>query len=147
MAKQKQQAEKVQQAQTPKKKLTFHDFRVWLSGVEEMQDEDWTPSATQWRTIREKIEDVVDAPPQPRRVIEYDNGYDDRPMGPIRPAGPSAFVAPPQMPQQPTALAVEQNIVSAPNEVPTAGGVRSGGLKIKTPNIDTSKGGYVAAFE
>lgn len=141
--KQSQQIEK-QQPSTPKKKLTFHDFRVWLSGVEEMQDGDWTPSPTQWKTIRDKIEDVVDAPPQPRRVIEYDNGgYEDRP---IRQAGPSAFGTSSSMSPPPTALSVEQSLVTAPNEIPS-GGIRSGGLKIKTPNIDTSKTGYVAAFE
>ncbi|MDE1830607.1 MAG: hypothetical protein KGI25_09820 [Thaumarchaeota archaeon] len=147
MARPKQIQEKPQQPPTPKKKLTLNEFRAWLSGVEEMQESDWTPSASQWRTIRAKIEEVIDVP-APRQRYEEEDLEERRPRGPIRAAGPSAFSAPAagQMIQSPTSLSVEQSLVSAPNEA-TPGGVKSGGLKIKTPNIDTSKGGYVAAFE
>lgn len=134
-----------QQTLAPKKKLSLNEFRAWLSGVEEMQDDSWTPSASQWRTIRSKIDEVIDVPPpQPRRA-QYEDEYDDRPRGPIRAAGPSAFGANgAPMNAAPTALAVEQNLVSVPGQ---GDGVRSGGLKVKTPNIDTSNQPYVAAFE
>lgn len=147
MARPKQNtAEKPQQAVAPKKKLSLNEFRAWLSGVEEMQPEDWTPNANQWRTIRSKIEEVIDVPAQRQRIVD-DEYYEERPRGPIRPAGPSAFNAgQSSMAAAPTALAVETNLVAVPgsNE---PGGVRSGGLKIKTPNIDTSNTQYVAAFE
>jgi hypothetical protein len=135
------------QPAAPKKKLALNEFRAWLSGVEEMQEPDWTPSPSQWRTIRAKIDEVIDAPVQPSRARVEDEGYDERPRGPIRPAGPSAFSGgQPTMATPPTALSVEQSLMSAPNDA-SAGGVKSGGLKIKTPNIDTSKTAYVAAFE
>lgn len=142
MAKPKQTAEKANSTTTSKKKLSLNEFRAWLCGVEEMQDDSWTPSSSQWRTIRAKIEEVI----EPSSQAQYYNEYDDRPRGPIRAAGPSAFssggspmVAPP------TALTVEQNLVAVPGQ--GEGGSKSGGLKVKTPNIDTSKTAYVAAFE
>lgn len=30
-------------------------FKAWLSGIEEMQGEDWTPNATQWKRIKDKL--------------------------------------------------------------------------------------------
>lgn len=131
MARPKQNpTEKATPTTTSKKKLSLNEFRAWLSGVEEMQDESWTPSATQWRTIRAKIEEVMDVPVQQQQRTRYvDEGYDERPSGPIRPSGPSAFSAPQPMQQQ------------APAPVPGMDG------KIKTANIDTSKTPYVAAFE
>jgi hypothetical protein len=37
------------------KKLTVKEFRYWLEGVEEMQEDDWSPDVKQWKRIREKI--------------------------------------------------------------------------------------------
>ena len=47
---------------TEQKKITVNDFKMWLSGVEEMQDETWTPNQTQWKRIRQKIDDIDDTP-------------------------------------------------------------------------------------
>lgn len=128
MARPKQNpAEKTTPTTTSKKKLSLNEFRAWLSGVEEMQDESWTPSPTQWRTIRTKIEEVIDPVQQQQRTRYVDEGYDERPMGPIRPAGPSAFTAP--LPATPAVT------------VPGMSG------STKTADIDTSKKPYVAAFE
>ncbi len=38
--------------------ITVQEFRMWLQGVEEMQDPDWSPSPTQWSKIRSKIDDI-----------------------------------------------------------------------------------------
>jgi len=49
-----------------KKKMTLIQFQAWLEGVEEMNPEDWCPTADQWKLIRNKIktiiETVVEAP-------------------------------------------------------------------------------------
>jgi len=37
------------------KPITLRDFRAWLQGVEDMQEEEWTPTAEQWKRIRHKI--------------------------------------------------------------------------------------------
>lgn len=38
------------------KTISLGKFKAWLEGVEEMQDEGWTPSEIQWKKIRDKIE-------------------------------------------------------------------------------------------
>ncbi len=113
----------------PKKKLTLNEFRAWLSGVEEMQADDWTPNASQWKTIRSKIEEVIDVPVQQQRQRFVEDGYEERPPAPVRPSGPSAFAGSPTM------------APSGPAPIPGADG------KIKTPNIDTSKTAYVSSLE
>ena len=49
-------------APAPAQTLSLRDFRSWLSGVEEMQDDGWSPSAEQWRRIRVKIDMIKDIP-------------------------------------------------------------------------------------
>lgn len=128
--KQNQQPQQSQQPQVaPKKKLSLNEFRAWLSGVEEMQPENWTPDSGQWRIIRSKIEEVIEPTVQPtRRYVDERDSYDEVPRT-VRAAGPSAFQSPPSA------------VLAPPAPVPGADG------KIKTPNIDTSNQPYVAAFE
>jgi hypothetical protein len=38
--------------------ITVAEFKQWLCGVEEMQSDDWHPSAEQWIKIRNKIEQL-----------------------------------------------------------------------------------------
>jgi len=40
------------------KKVTHSEFISWLEGVESMQEENWTPNAAQWKTIREKLDTI-----------------------------------------------------------------------------------------
>ncbi len=52
---------------TRKKKLlaqTLNEFRAWLSGVEEMQEDEWVPNNTQWELIRQRIALIEDANPE-----------------------------------------------------------------------------------
>lgn len=57
----------------PQKSQTLAEFRAWLEGVEELQDEDWSPNKSQWDLIREKINNIViinqPAPMQPHMNI------------------------------------------------------------------------------
>ncbi len=41
------------------KKVKYAEFLAWLEGVESMQDPNWTPSPSQWKTIREKLNTVI----------------------------------------------------------------------------------------
>jgi len=43
--------------------ITINEFKMWLEGVEEMQDAEWTPNPTQWKRIREKFNTIGDTPP------------------------------------------------------------------------------------
>ena len=42
-----------------KKEVTLAEFQAWLEGVEELQPKDWSPDATQWKLIRNKIKNIV----------------------------------------------------------------------------------------
>jgi len=113
------------------KKQTLGEFRAWLSGVEEMQSEDWSPDLTEWRRIRQRIDEIVESRP-PR------NTEDDGP--PIR--YPS-FVPPSNlMPEQPI---MPQPIPPTPPPFMNTSGVE--GARIKTPNVDTSAGTYASSLE
>jgi hypothetical protein len=46
------------------KTITVQEFKAWLSGVEDMQGEDWHPSAEQWAKIRSKIFSIKDTSSQ-----------------------------------------------------------------------------------
>lgn len=39
--------------------LDIETFKAWLSGVEDMQGADWTPSPEQWKKIRAKIDQIT----------------------------------------------------------------------------------------
>lgn len=45
---------------TTEELITAREFKIWLEGVEEMQDDEWIPSSVQWKKIREKISNIED---------------------------------------------------------------------------------------
>lgn len=53
--------------------IDISTFKAWLQGVEDMQEEGWTPSNEQWIRIRAKIESIV----------EYVEEPEQYPMGPM----------------------------------------------------------------
>ena len=131
--------------------LTLYEFRAWISGVEEMQPNNWVPDAGQWKTIRSKFNDIVEGPAVVNRTIN-NNPFDQEPRS-VRQAGPSGFVAPqPTMraPSQPIELHNPNRPVETPNTMPdlnSGEGAKKMVGRVKTPNIDTSSGNYTAAFE
>jgi len=46
-----------------KKKQTLKEFKAWLEGVEELQDDDWSPKYEQWVLIRDKINGIIEEKP------------------------------------------------------------------------------------
>lgn len=42
--------------------ISIAEFKTWLEGAEAFQGPDWTPDSKQWKIIREKIDNLVDAP-------------------------------------------------------------------------------------
>ena len=47
----------------------MEQFKAWLEGVEEMQEEGWHPTASQWQTIRAKFDLIAEPkPPAPAPV-------------------------------------------------------------------------------
>ena len=113
------------------KEITIMEFRAWLQGVEEMQEDDWHPNETQWKKIRGKIDCVIQG---------------------VQPVAPSGFV--PQQPQQiiqnfqPDRSALDNVPMPVPIQLnPNAPMNKVEGEQVKTPNIDTSDGNYTSTFE
>jgi len=95
-------------------------FKAWLSGIEEMQGEDWVPNAEQWKRIKEKLFEIEEAPvveatPARPAAQAYVPQYAPAPM-------PSAFEPAPRM--QP------MNQMGQPFTQPSQ----------RTPDIDSSNG-------
>lgn len=120
--------------------VTVREFKMWLSGIESMNSDNWHPNKLQWKKIREKIELIADGIPttfpayhMPQQFAPVDQGY-------MATTSSSEFVN------------------TASSILPTDGGVRSissqglfanpdaPSLAVKTPNIDTSTGEYKSAF-
>ena len=104
--------------------ITLNDFRSWLQGVEDMQEEGWIPNATQWVKIRQKI-DLIEEQPQ---LMTPGPMY--RAASPV-PSGLTGEYTP-QTPRVSTTF--------VPPPVPAHLDA------VKTPDIDTSRGTYQTTF-
>lgn len=111
------------------KKISMKEFQAWLSGVEEMQPQDWHPDLNQWRIIRTKIDTVVTTISRP--VDDDDDTEEYAPRGTRR--GPVQY--------EPSALASSMISPTAP-----AFAVDDAG-RLKTPNVDTSAQPYASSLE
>lgn len=118
--------------------LTIKEFKMWLRGVEEMQPDGWSPSQQQWARIREKIESITDVTPvqQPQQQVLYRDPVQQVPTYPQ-----PAIHAQPGLTQQ----RAPAFVAPAPNN-PLFGNADSPAVPVKTPNVDTSAGGYEPAF-
>jgi hypothetical protein len=80
--------------------ITLDTFRAWLSGVEEMSDDDWHPNKTQWDRIRSKIDLIVETKSASAPMPMYPPGV--RSVGSPAVASialpPEAFQAPREIP-------------------------------------------------
>jgi hypothetical protein len=126
--------------------ISLEKFRAWLEGVEEMQDEGWTPTPAQWLKIRAKIDLIENVPVQPTQQPIYRGG-----------------VQPTQQPTQQmelpeSALDIPISNPTAPvGPAPAAYGRPAGpvatfdgnnAIPVKTPNLEASPNGeYKSAFE
>ena len=76
------------------KRVNYAEFLAWLEGVESMQEDNWVPSATQWKTIREKLNTVkpdVAAVKAVERTVASAQPDQYVSPGPLTTMGPSAF--------------------------------------------------------
>jgi hypothetical protein len=122
---------------TEKNTISVREFKMWLQGVEEMQEPNWIPTSAQWAKIRDKINCITDEPPVQQQAA-----------APLRLASPPAISqvhtnAPPNMPVAPagpSSLSMPPRPAMPPNAM--FGGIGA----IKTPDIDTSGKGYESGF-
>lgn len=138
------------------KKQTLPEFKAWLEGMEEIQPEDWAPSATQWQTIREKINNVIESKPavdaaMMKKLLEGINTNPSRtnPIPQPQPGNPyplqAAHIPPPPqasggVPAGPmTAPTPEASAVMPPQQAVDV-------VSAAKPNLDTSDGNYDSSF-
>lgn len=102
--------------------ITLSDFRSWLQGVEDMQEDGWTPSPVQWKKIRTKINDI-ESTPVVQRVEQPD-------LTVIPQQFSTPYIPPYQSPTARPPFNPPRSFVDNP----------------KTPDVDTSNGSYTAPF-
>lgn len=120
-----------------KPQITVKDFKNWLEGVIEMQDEDWVPDARQWNRILGKIYDISDS----TLVVPAQNIYTPRPQVNeqhfISPVSPTPFDSIPQE--------VFQHVPPVAPNLTGPFARDQGGIPVRTPDIDTTAG-YKSTF-
>lgn len=121
----------------PIKKLSLNEFRAWLSGVEEMQSDDWTPDHTQWRRIRAKIDEIVEGRGGGNFSTSSSDVNDEPMPRALRTAGASSLT--------PTAMQTPLSTLPPPTFMNTSD--LKEGARLKTPNVDTSKQPYASNLE
>lgn len=128
------------------KKKTYSEFVAWLEGVECMQDENWTPSAAQWRTIRTALDNIKPD------VVEVEVEVETpAPAGTARQPGPIQVIEPPtgfSQPPQPAPRPMEpQRLPAGMKQVaPAAPGVPAATTTRGDEVLDTSDGHYTSEF-
>lgn len=128
----------------PSKTCSLEQFKAWLSGVEEMQEDGWVPNSTQWRRIRQKIDEVVENSRPFNAGAAGAPVVSDQPARIVQPSGPSAFSNVPSVNMTGAAPAPPPHI----SFVATTDMTRDGsGARIKTPNVDTSQQPYQSSLE
>lgn len=131
--------------------ITVKEFRYWLEGVIEMQDEDWIPDARQWNKILEKIYEISDEQPKLRSDAGYAGyaGYAIATHPPIYPTQHVSSQLPPVLDQAPPVFAgAPSGLSGMPPQGSTQSGLFSGdgNIPVRTPNIDTSGSSYDTPF-
>lgn len=113
---------------TNKTSCSLTEFRAWLEGVEEMQEANWAPDATQWKVIRAKINAVV---------------ADEVPIAKVAVVNRAA---PPRAIAQPTKSSLGQSLPVDKSALSNAPIATQDGMQLTTPDIDTSGGDYSSPF-
>lgn len=111
-----------------KPKITVNDFKNWIKGVIEMQDDDWVPDAKQWNKILTKIYEIDDSQPTSTRP----------PQGPVYRGEPQFAQT---LPLSTTPMSTAPMTTRTELTGPISTG--NGQMPIKTPNID---GNYDTPF-
>jgi len=117
-----------------RKRVTLNEFKAWLDGVEELQPDDWTPTAQQWVLIRAKIDNIVEQ--KSTTVITNAPTVQQPTQHQIQ-----GFVPPPDVGGIPPGQVVDMT--------PEAKALLTPGANNKqtTPNIDTADGNYSSSFQ
>jgi hypothetical protein len=80
-----------------KNEISVSEFKSWISGIQDMQEDDWTPNKQQWEKIRGKIDmlaeteapEVVAPAQQPYQTYTPNYQYTPPAAMPTFPANPT----------------------------------------------------------
>ena len=122
-----------------KKKYTLTEFQAWLTGIEEIQPDDWHPDFEQWRLIRERIAGIIPDVEIIEREVEV------RVPVPVPMPGPPPMVGPGFIP---TPLQPEpKHEISPAAEAALRGEMPKDGAQLHLPNPSAGTDVAGDAFE
>jgi hypothetical protein len=134
-----------------KKKQTLAEFRAWLSGIEELQPENWAPDATQWKLIRDKIHSIIepkastaDAEMLQKLIESMGNNAPAAQQGNPYAQQATAHIPPPPPPVGGVPAGPVEATPAAAAALPPAQAVDI--TEVAKPNLDTSDGNYSSSF-
>jgi len=132
-------------AEENKNNISLEEFRAWLQGVEEMQEDDWAPNTTQWKKIREKIDNIAASQqafvPYPTHQPMSQGVIHHQPQPGVLMQDEEGGVIP-----GPSALDTQLRAPTKNIELNPDAPIAKGQEQVKTPNIDTADGDYKSAF-
>jgi len=113
--------------------ISLLEFRAWLQGIEEMQDDTWAPNTEQWKKIKAKIADIVEEEIEvPTNTTNFGYGGGTATSRANGQVGYGGGAAPARVSELPAAPRLQQQPISNPNPA-------------KTPDIDSSNG-YISSL-
>ncbi len=118
-----------------RQKQSLKEFRAWLQGVEELQEENWSPSRDQWVLIRDKIDGIAEEKPAVVNQVVAPNNMQPQPA-----RLPASITPPPPVGGLPNGQITPMSTEAQKMLNPGAG------VKAKTPDIDTADGNVNSAF-
>jgi len=136
------------QKRKTKKKITLSEFKLWLTGVQSMQKEDWHPNKEQWTMILDQIEMIKEAPPPIQQTTpEPSPPPQPAPLVPRRDLppiqrSPSGELMPPSLIPPPPPVDIDQ---LQANSQPTLQGFNDSDSGIRAPSIPAD-GEYSSSF-
>ncbi len=123
---------------TENKKISVKELQTFIEAVEFAADtEEWIPSARQWKRIRSMIDNLEIEAPARHQAVTQQVAPQPVQRDPNRPV----IMAQPGMP--PPAYTAPPAHTALP---PTFANPNAPGIPAKTPDIDTSAGGYNSSF-
>lgn len=131
------------------KKQSLAEFRAWLNGVEELQPDDWAPTAEQWQLIRAKIDGIAEpkvvAAPAPAPANQ---NFNVQPVqgNPYQMASAQAHIPPPPPPSGGIPTGPVEVAPAAAQAAPPMAPVQSIDITSAAKPKDTGDGNYESGF-
>ena len=128
------------------KKKTYEEFMAWLEGVESMQDADWVPNDSQWKTIREMLDNIKIEPQIITKEVPVQQAPAPMYYPPIETLPAPAVNTPPPQPPATSTFEPSPQKRQMPSGITGKGGVPAANSTKRSEVLDTSDGNYTSEF-